>query len=86
MEKSVGTIIDPHTGEKAISTVLFSVEEARILREYKKILQRYAMKEALFCDHCWDKNVEHGLEAFVTDQMIAFRCRCTQRVFQGPTY
>lgn len=86
-EKTTGFILDPTTGEpSAIATVKFDAEDARILRLYKKFLHKWALKEAVYCTHCFENNLSHGLESFVTDEKILFRCRCTMRIFDGPTY
>lgn len=88
MEKAQGGfILDPSTGEPAaIATIKFDTEDARVLRLYKKLLHKYQLREAVYCQNCWNHQLSDGLEAFVTDDAIVFRCRCTQRVFQGPTY
>lgn len=87
IENAKGFILDPTTGEPAkIATVKFDAEDARILRLYKKFLHKWALKEAIYCSHCFENNLSHGLEAFVTDDKIMFLCRCTRRTFEGPTY
>lgn len=86
-EKATGFILDPATGEPAaIATVKFTTEDARILREYRKFLERWSLREAIYCSHCFENNLSHGIEAFVTNEKILFRCRCTMRIFDGPTY
>lgn len=87
-EKTVSLILDPNTGDPAqVPTVLLTQEQARIMREYKKkVLLPLGLKEALYCDACWNANLSHGLEASVTDNQIAMRCRCQLRFFNGPTY
>lgn len=87
MDHTVGLIVDPSTGDPAqIETVQFDPYEASILRAYKKILHRYQLIEALYCSRCWEHNLSHGLEAYVTNERILFRCRCCLRTFSGPTY
>lgn len=86
IDKAIGSIVGPDGEPLAIQTVMFTTDEARILREYKKLLMRYALREAVFCQHCWNHHLSDGLDAFVTDQAIVWKCRCTQRVFNGPTY
>lgn len=80
-------ILDPTTGEPAaVTTVRFDAEDAALLRRYKKFLAKYGLKEALYCDSCWERNLSHGLEAYVTADKVFMKCRCTIRMFDGPTY
>jgi ligand-binding sensor protein len=66
-------------------TRLLSDEDARLLRTYKKFLLHFGLKEAMYCNSCYESNREHGMEAFVTDQRILFRCRCRSLFYEGPT-
>lgn len=86
MEKTASLILGPNGEPLSVPTVILDAKHARIIREYKKVLQELGLKEALYCDECWDRNVHHGLEARVTDGQIIFRCRCKLRFFQGQTY
>lgn len=80
-------ILDPQTGEPAaIATVMLSADDAALLRRYKKFLSRYGLKEALYCDGCWGRDLSHGLEAYVTSDKVFLKCRCSVRIFDGPTY
>lgn len=85
METTTGTILGPDGAPALIPTVVFSDDEARVFREYKKILQRYGLKEALYCDACWDRQLSHGCEAHVTSNQILVKCRCKLRFHQGMT-
>lgn len=77
---STGLIIDPSTGGAAqLATREITAEQARIFREYKKVMQTLGLKEALYCDQCWNANLSNGCEAFVTSDRIVIRCRCTIR-------
>lgn len=81
-----GTIITP-TGEVANRpTVMFTDEEARLLRTYKKFLEAHGLREALYCQKCWDHDLSDGLQAFVASEKIGFICRCTTRLHFGATY
>ena len=66
-------------------TLMLSLEDAKLLRAYKKFLLRNRLKEALYCETCHEDNRSHGLEAFVTDSQILFRCRCRSLFYQGQT-
>lgn len=85
-DRTSGLILGPNGDPMKVPTVVFDPEDARTLRQYKRVLQKYGLKEALYCDECWERNLHHGLEAEVTDQRIIMKCRCRLRYFQGPTY
>ncbi len=65
---------------------LFSQQDATLLRNYKKFLQRHGMKESLWCQRCEDAGRQPGLRASVMDGKIDFQCRCTVRRYRGQTY
>ena len=65
--------------------MLLSIEEAKLLREYKKFLLRHGLKEALYCNACFERNLSHGTEAYVTSEQIVIKCRCRLRFYQGQT-
>ncbi len=69
-----------------IPTVILTGAEAMLLREYKTFLRRHGYKEALYCDRCWERNLAHGCEAYVTADRIGIRCRCRFTYFQGQTF
>lgn len=87
-----GTIITPN-GEEIAPTIVLDHEDASLLRQYKKFLKKYNLKEALFCSECAlvsdisaaKRGQPHGCDAYVTDSQIYIRCRCRQRVYQGYT-
>lgn len=81
MEKSL--IVTPDGSAAQLETVHLTLEEASLLRMYKKFLQRRGLKEALYCDACWQGQLHHGCEAQVTDGQIFIKCRCTLRTYTG---
>ncbi len=60
-------------------------EDARLLRTYKKFLLHYGYREALYCTRCFEGNRSDGLDAYVTDHKILFRCRCRSLFYEGQT-
>jgi len=66
-------------------TLMLSLEDAKLLREYKKWLLRNGYREALYCTRCFESNRQDGLHAFVTDQRILFKCRCRSLLYEGQT-
>lgn len=80
-----GTITDNGVTTE-LPVVQFTLEEARLLREYKKLLQKHHLKEAMYCGNCWDGAKEDGCKAFVTDAEILIACRCRMRSFRGQTF
>lgn len=85
-EQVAGTILGPDGAPAAMTTVLFSAEEAATFRAYKKLLQRHGLKEALFCQTCSEGNLGDGCEAHVTSSQILVKCRCRQRFYQGQSF
>jgi hypothetical protein len=61
-------------------------EEAMMLRQYKKFLEAHGLREALYCQDCWDGGLSDGCRAFVTTNQIMIECRCKTRFFHGATY
>ena len=78
-------IISPDGSVMNAPALTLSMEDAKLLRVYKKFLLRNGLKEALYCNACFESNRSHGLEAFVTDDQILFRCRCRSLFYQGAT-
>ena len=87
-----GTLITPE-GEILIPTIVLDHEDASLLRQYKKLLRKYNLREALFCNECAlvsdisaaKRGQPHGCEAYVTDSQIVIKCRCRNRFYQGYT-
>jgi len=85
-ERVSGRIVTP-TGELAERpTILLTVQEARLLRQYKRFLLEHGLKEALYCTSCWDHQLSHGTRAHVTPSQILIECRCRLRFYQGTEY
>lgn len=79
-------IITPDGAAENVEGIHLTPLQAQVLRQYKKIvLQPLGLKEALYCERCWNSNLSDGCDAFVTDHKIAIRCRCSLRVFDGQT-
>lgn len=87
LDKSEALIIDPSTGEGAVKfqTEMLSAEEAKLLRDYKRFLQRRGLREALFCNTCSEQRRSDGTQAYVTAEQIGIKCRCRFLFHQGPT-
>ena len=62
-----------------------SLQDAEILRNYKAFLERHKLREALYCQRCWDGHREDGCKAFVRADRILIECRCRTRTFMGMT-
>jgi hypothetical protein len=82
---TTGTIVTPEGEVATKPTVLLTTEEAELLRQYKKFLGKRNLREALYCQDCWNHNLEDGCRAFVTSSQILIECRCKMRFFQGAT-
>lgn len=83
---TTATIVAPDGTVANYPTLHLTGEEAKLLRAYKQFLYRHGYKEALYCSRCWEHNLAHGCEAFVTSEQIGIKCRCRLTVFQGATY
>ena len=82
----VSTLVTPD-GEVAIkANVPISFDDANLLRSYKKLLMRLGLREALYCQSCWNSSQHDGCRAHVTDTSILIECRCKTRFFQGASY
>lgn len=81
-----GTIVNPDGSIANRPTILFTDDEATLLRAYKKFLQKHHLREALYCDDCWTGDRHDGLSAHVESMKIGFICRCKTRLHFGATY
>jgi hypothetical protein len=59
---------------------------ALMLRQYRKFLNRHALREALYCQACEQSERHGGTSANVLDDKIEIVCRCTRRFFRGKSY
>ena len=84
-DKTNSLIVSPDGTAANYPTVLLSMEDAKLLREYKKFLLRMGLKEAVYCNSCYERNLSHGTEFFVTSDQIMIKCRCQVRFYQGQT-
>ena len=81
-----GTLVAPDGTVLNRPTVVISPEDATLLRAYKKLLARYNLREALYCNECWSGDREDGCKAFVQDGQIGIICRCKQRIHMGQSF
>jgi hypothetical protein len=79
-------ILTPEGVPAIVPSREISLEDAKLLREYKKFLMRMGLREALYCQHCWSGDRHDGCEAHVTDNDILIKCRCQIRFHRGSTY
>ena len=86
LNREVGMIVAPDGTPARVSAIQLDHSDAILLRQYKKLLQRYGLREALFCNTCWDGNISDGCDASVTDGNIIIKCRCSLRTYVGGTY
>lgn len=86
MEHTTSLILGPDGQPATVPTVLLDAEDVRVLRAYKKVLMKLGLREALYCQDCWNHQLADGLEAHVTDSQVIFRCRCKLRFYSGQSY
>jgi hypothetical protein len=76
-----------HAIVKDLPAVPFTTDEARILREFKKILQRYELQHNFRCAKCQQNR--HGqagyLDWTIGPGKIILMCGCRQIVYLGQT-
>lgn len=84
-ERTIGTIVAPDGTVATRPTFMLTAKDAALLRAYKRFLQKYHLREALYCNDCFEGDLADGCQAFVTPMQIGILCRCTMRVFNGET-
>ena len=67
-------------------TLVLTSEEAALLRLYKKFLHSHGLREAVYCNTCFQGNLSDGMEAFVRDDEILFRCRHRLLYHKGQSF
>jgi hypothetical protein len=81
-----GSIVDPDGNVVNKPTQVLTTEEAELLRRYKKFLASKGMREAVYCNACFEGDLSDGMRAFVTDGQILFECRHRMLFYQGQTF
>lgn len=71
---------------QTVSSIELTLEEANLLRAYKKFLLKRDLREAVYCNFCWGHSLADGTEFHVTDNDILIKCRCSLRYYKGSTY
>jgi len=59
--------------------------EVQLLRLYKRFLHGRGLREALYCQRCFDGNRFDGMRAAVTEGNVLLECRCRRLTFTGFT-
>jgi hypothetical protein len=87
MEKEITTssIVGPNGEIVNKPAHILTTEEAAMLRQYKKFLAARGLREALYCNDCWDGGLSDGCRAYVTTNQVMIECRCKTRFYQGMT-
>lgn len=85
-DKSGARILNPDGTVANVANVPITGADAMLLRQYKKFLQRMGLREALYCNDCWNGDRHDGCDAAVTDNQIIIKCRCTVRSHFGMTF
>lgn len=86
MDTVDGTILDANGQPTSLPTQLLTSEEAALLRLYKKFLHSHAIRDASYCNSCYEGNLSDGMEVHVTDSEILFRCRHRMLYYKGQSY
>ena len=80
------TIISPDGSVANMPSENFTLEEVKLLREYKKFLLQRGYREALYCTRCFENNLQDGVRAYVTATDLMFQCRCRCLFHKGSLY
>jgi hypothetical protein len=75
-----------HLGSGTYRDAELSQDSARLLRDYRTFLVRRHIREGLWCKTCAEAGQPEGVKAFVKDDRIELRCRCTLRTYRGQSY
>ena len=81
-----GVILDANGQPATMPTVLLTSEEAALLRLYKRFLHSHGLREALYCNTCYQGAQHDGMEAHVTDSEVFFRCRHRLLYHKGQSF
>lgn len=84
--KGTAAILDANGQPSFVPSVEISVEDVALLRAYKKFLLRQGLREALYCNACFEGQLSDGCEAHVTDGDVLIKCRCKVRFYKGQTF
>lgn len=84
--KDKSVILGPDGSPATLPTTYLTLEEVKLLREYKKFLNKHRLQEALRCVDCFGDNRAQWAEAFVTDSDIMIRCQCNCLFHKGSIY
>lgn len=57
--------------------------EAETLKQYRKFLEKYALREAVYCSRCFEGNRADGTRFHVTPAGVMVECRCRTLVYSG---
>ena len=79
-------ILDANGNPTSLPTQLLTAEDAALLRLYKKFLHSHGMREAVYCNSCYQGAQHDGMEAHVTDGEIMFRCRHRMLFYKGQSF
>jgi hypothetical protein len=81
-----GTVLGPDGVPLLRPTTILTAEEAELLRQYKTLLLRHGMREALYCNTCFDGALHDGMKAFVRDSEIMIECRHRRLYYLGQSF
>jgi len=72
---------------KDLPAIPLTPAEARTMRDFKKILQRYALQHNFRCAKCGQNRLGHAgyLDWTIGPEKIVLICGCRQLVYMGQT-
>lgn len=85
MSEQATLILPGQSAPQVFAHQKISQSDAMLLAAYKGFLKRHRLREALYCDECWDGSRADGCEAHVTETGdVLIRCRCKARTYTKP--
>jgi hypothetical protein len=81
-----GTATVEHDGvTRVLAEGRFTPSEARTLRDFKKILERYSLGYQLGCQVCLSEGLDSEMAGGIGPEKIAFACKHRMLAFVGQT-
>jgi hypothetical protein len=85
-DRTEAVILDANGIPTSMPTQMITAEEAALLRLYKKFLHAHGLREAVHCNECYQGAQHDGMEAWVTDSEIMWKCRHRVLYYKGQSY
>jgi hypothetical protein len=89
MSQGNGSLIAAPDDAVVPKTEYLTPDDAKIIRAYERWLKVHRLQRpdgvGVYCAACFESDRQDGTRYFVEPHRIYIECRCTVRVFTGPT-